>query len=242
MWIDLAKKTIATARPCDLPRVLDEHIFYGLRLDDEQKAFGNMILDEKKKIIFCSASAGTGKTTIAVGTAVLMVNHGVYDNIVYTMHSVGDAQGFLPGTISEKSEVWFEGLYQALVTANQAPHQVVMSNSLADMKSSTGFVKAITDTYLRGSTIGAGTKTIFIIDEAQNFDEHSLRKTLTRANDDTKVIVIGHAGQIDLPNKASSGFVRCMNHFMSKEDDRFGFCELKHNHRGLVSRTADEDW
>ena len=242
MWNELAKKNVVTPRPDTLPRDLNDHIFYGLRLDEEQKAFGNMILDENKKIIFCSARAGTGKTTIAVATAVLMVTHGVYDNIVYTMHSVGDAQGFLPGTISEKSEVWFEGLYQALITANQVPHQVIISNSLTDMKSSTGFVKAITDTYLRGSTIGAGGKTIFIIDEAQNFDEHSLRKTLTRANDDTKVIVIGHAGQIDLPNKSSSGFVRCMNHFMSKEDDRFGFCELKTNHRGLVSRTADECW
>lgn len=242
MWIDLAKKTTSTFRPEDLPRDLNEHIFYGLKLDDEQKNFGKMILDENKKIVFCSARAGTGKTTIAVATAVLMVNHGLYDNIVYTMHSVGDAQGFLPGTISEKSEVWFEGLYQALITANQVPHQVIMNSSLSDMKIGNGFVKAITDTYLRGSTIGANGRTIFIIDEAQNFDEHSLRKTLTRANDDTKVIVIGHEGQIDLADKRSSGFIRCMGHFKGKRDDRFGFCELRTNHRGLVSQTADEAW
>lgn len=201
-----------------------------------------MILDENKKLVMCSAKAGSGKTTVAIATAVMMVESGVYDRIVYCVHPVNDAQGFLPGTISEKSEVWFEGLYQALITSNQNPSQVITNTSIVNMKNDSGFVKAVTDTYLRGSTIGASEKTIFIVDEAQNFDEHSLRKTLTRANDNSKVIVLGHAGQIDLLNKNTSGFLRCMEHFKSKNDDRFGFCELSINHRGLVSSVADEPW
>ena len=64
--------------------------------------------------MFVDAPAGTGKTLIAVATATLLVRSGRYGDIVYVMHSVGDAQGFLPGTISEKSSVWFEPLYGAL--------------------------------------------------------------------------------------------------------------------------------
>lgn len=246
-----AKRTKLTTSSRDassvanVPKTLRGHIFYGLNLDEDQIRFGDMILDENIKAVFCNAKSGSGKTTIAVATAVMLVEYGLYDMIVYCMHSVGDAQGFLPGTISEKSEVWFEGLYQALVTANQNPQQVILDASLSGMnnlKTGTGFVKAVTDTYLRGSTVGGDRRTIFIVDEAQNFDIHSLRKTLTRATDDSKVIVIGHDGQIDLPNHGASGFIPCMEHFRAKDDPRFGFCELTVNHRGLVSRTADENW
>ena len=225
-----------------LPKDLHGHIYYGLTLDEEQIRFGNCILDENIRCVFCNAKAGSGKTTIAVATAVMLVESGLYSNIVYCTHSVGDAQGFLPGTISEKSEVWFEGLYQSLATANCQPEKVITDSNIVNMKTGTGFVKAVTDTYLRGSTIGNEERTVFIIDEAQNFDEHSLRKTLTRATDNAKVIVVGHTGQVDLQNKGASGFAKCMRHFEEKRDPRFAFCELVTNHRGLVSRTADEEW
>lgn len=225
-----------------VPESLDGHIFYGLKLDEHQSAFRRAIYDESKRIVFCNAVAGSGKTTIAVATAILMCDYGLYDNIVYVMHSVGDAQGFLPGTISEKSSVWFEGLYQALIVANKQPSTIISNESMANQKNGSGTVTAITDSYLRGSNIGAGNRTILIVDEAQNFDEHSLRKTLTRACDNTKVIVIGHVGQIDLPKNSRSGFEPCMNHFRSKEAEWAAFCELKNNYRGLVSNVADEPW
>lgn len=240
----MAKRTTTGNTPTKtpLPKDLKDHIFFGLKMDDEQLAFANKIIDENIRAVFASSKAGTGKTTVAVCTAVLMVESGAYSDIVYCTHPVGDAQGFLPGTISDKSSVWFEGLYQALVTANRQPDQVITDSGLVNLKTGTGFVKAVTDTYLRGSTIGSEGRTIFILDEAQNFDEHSLRKALTRANDNTKVIIIGHPGQIDLANKSSSGFERCVAHFIGKNDPRFAYCELNENHRGLVSRTADEPW
>lgn len=237
----MAKKELyPTGHP--LPKDLKGHIFFGLKLDEEQLEFANSIINDEIKCVFTDAIAGSGKSTVAVCTAVLMVESGVYSDIVYCTHPVGDAQGFLPGTISEKSDVWFEGLYQALVTANRNPEQIITNSSIVNMKNGTGYVKAVTDTYLRGSTIGSEGRTIFIIDEAQNFDEHSLRKTLTRANDNSKVIVIGHVGQIDLANMESSGFARCMEHFRGKHDPRFAFCQLHTNHRGLVSQVADEPW
>lgn len=224
------------------PENLDEHIFYGMKLDEHQKKFRDAIYNEDKKIVFCNSIAGSGKTTIAIATAVLMCKYHLYNNIVYVMHSVGDAQGFLPGTISEKSSVWFEGLYQALIASGVQPETAINNESMANQKNGTGFVTAITDSYLRGSNIGPDSKTILIIDEAQNFDISSLRKTLTRACNTTKVIVIGHDKQIDLPINKVSGFIPCMNHFMSKNVDWAEFCELKNNYRGLVSQTADEPW
>lgn len=224
------------------PERLDDHIFFGMRLDEQQTAFRDAIWDDSKRIVFSNSRSGTGKTTIAVATALLLCQYRRYDSIVYVMHSVGDAQGFLPGTISEKSSVWFEGLYQAIYAANEMPEKIISTESMAGRKDGTAYVTAITDSYLRGSNIGACERTVLIVDEAQNYDEHSLRKVLTRANEGTKAIVIGHDGQIDLKDKSDSAFVRCMDHFSAKNDSRVAFCPLTKNYRGFISSVADEPW
>lgn len=191
--------------------------------------------------MFCNAKAGSGKTTIAVATAVMAIKYRKYDELFYIMHSVGDAQGFLPGTISEKSSVWFEPLYQALIEAGENPEQVVKNT--ASQKEGTAYITAITDSYLRGSNVsGRENGAVMIVDEAQNYDEFSLRKVLTRACKGTKVIVIGHTLQCDLPHYKQSGFERCMAHFRTKGDPRVAFCELTTNHRSWVANVADEPW
>lgn len=239
----MAKQNTRSVSPT-APATLQDHPFYGLRLTDEQKKFQSLIYDPTVKIVFCNSKAGTGKSTIAVCTSILMHEYNLVKDIVYIVHSVGDAQGYLPGTISEKSSVLFEPLYQAIITANMNPEQVITRESMTLRKSGLSFITAITDTYLRGSNVGdtedGEPYTVMILDEAQNFDEFSLRKTLTRACKNTKVIVIGHDGQVDLRGK--SGFTKCLDHFLSKNDPRVGSCELTINHRGFVSQTADESW
>jgi len=230
-------------KPPEAPKDLSkEDTLYGLSLDPYQKLLRDAIYDRRKEIVFCNACAGSGKTTVSICTAVLMHEYELYDNLVYIVHSVGDAQGYLPGDITQKSSVLFEPLYQALIVAGQNPESVITKESLYNQKYGISYVTAITDTYLRGSNIGSNDDTILIIDEAQNFDEFSLRKTLTRACPGTKVIVIGHDGQIDLANKSRSGFIKCRDHFLSKHDDRVASCDLKINHRGFVSQVADESW
>ena len=226
----------------DPPQNLKGHMFFGMHLDPEQEQLRDAIWNPDVDIVFCDAKAGSGKTTIAVATAILMIDYDLYDDMVYVMHSVGDAQGFLPGTISEKSSVWFEPLFQALIAADKNPAQIVSNSSMSNQKEGTAVVTAITDSYLRGSNIGAGKRTILIIDEAQNYDEFSLRKVLTRACDGTKVIVIGHQMQCDLHKTQKSGFAPCMKHFASKNDPRVAVCELHTNHRSFVANVADEPW
>ncbi len=227
--------------PSDAPASLEGHIFFGLDLDDDQKKYRDAIWDKDSAIVFCNAPAGTGKTLVAVATSVLMAQYGLIDDIVYVMHPVGDPQGFLPGTISEKSSVYFEALYQSLLTIGEWPEKVLKQTTLSQQKNGEGYITAITDTYLRGSNIGGASKTVLLLDEAQNYTEFALRKTLTRACEGTKVICIGHDLQCDLHGDAS-GFLRCMNHFKSKNNPRFHFCELHNVHRGIVALTADEPW
>ena len=207
----------------------------GLKLDEYQRAFREACLSGDKLIVFCNAVAGSGKTTIAMDAANVLVQDSKtnYDGILYIVSPYGEGkQGYLPGSITEKSEVYFEPAYQAMIEANMNPNTDVCTESMASKKRGDGFVKLLTHTYLRGPNVA---NKVVIIDEAQNFTARDLKKVLTRMHDTCKVIVIGHAGQIDIAGR--SGFVGYIDHFKGQE--KCAVCELKNNYRGWISTWAD---
>lgn len=220
----------------DPPQSLENQPFYGLVLDEEQKAFRDAIWSSDVDIVFCNARSGTGKTTIAAGAAKLLVDYGRYGQIIYVMSPCGDRkQGWLPGTITEKSSVYFEAFYQACLTCGINPHTDFNTESMVNQKNGTGYITCITDTYLRGSTFD---NAVVIIDEAQNYTLPQLKTTLTRIKDTSKVIVIGHDKQCDLENAETSGFLKYLEHYQGRQ--RAAVCNLTTNYRGWISRWADE--
>lgn len=221
----------------DTPKTLDDHPFYGLKLDDEQKAFRDAIWDDSKLIIFCDAKAGTGKTTIATMTANLLYMYHKYKGIVYIASPTQESRlGYLPGTADEKAEPYFEPFMQALLRANINPMlSINQKASVEAQKEDSAYIDCLTHVYLRGINF---SKKVIILDECQNYAFPDLKKTLTRCSDDCKVIVIGHKGQCDLARPDSSGFARYIEHF--KDDPRCAVCHLTQNYRGWISSHADE--
>lgn len=231
-----SKKKNTTDFSSDRPPKAIGDAFYGLQLDEEQLAFANAIWNPDIDIVFVDAKAGTGKTTIAVGVANLLVHYGFFDELIYIMSPYGERkQGWLPGTITEKSSVYFEALYQALVECNVNINTAINTDSMVNQKNGTGFVTCITDTFLRGSNLNDA---VIIIDEAQNFTVPQLKKVLTRIGKKAKVIVIGHELQCDLDNPEDSGFATYIKHF--EEKDRVTICKLTQNYRSWISQWADE--
>lgn len=218
------------------PRDLNDHPFYGLVLDEQQRAFRDAIWDPDKLIVFCNAKAGTGKTFIATATADLLVKYGRYDGIVYISSPTQEGKlGFLPGEIADKVAVYSEPFLQALIKLNINPKTAIHQFDIMNQKNGTSYIDAITHVYLRGCNF---ENKVVILDETQNYYVDELKKTLTRMADNCKVIVIGHSGQIDLyHNPENSGFVRYLNHF--KDDPRTAVCELTTNYRGWISSHAD---
>ena len=210
--------------------------FYGLILDQEQRSFVNAIMDQNKTIVFCNAKAGTGKTTLAMGAANILVKdkRNDLDGIVYIVSPYGEnKQGYLPGSITEKSEVYYEPAYQAMIEVGMNPNADVCSESMTAKKKGEAFVKLLTHTYLRGTNL---QNKVVILDEAQNYTVAELKKVLTRIHDSCKVIVVGHTGQIDI--RSGSGFARYLEHFEGQE--KCAVCKLTTNHRGWLSTYADE--
>jgi predicted ribonuclease YlaK len=210
-------------------------MFYQLVLDEEQIAFVDAIKDPGKSIVFCDAPAGTGKTTLAMGAARLLVQdkRNDLDGIVYIVSPYGEQkQGYLPGSITEKSEVYYEPAYQAMIEVDMNPNVDVISDVMTAKKKGEGYVKLLTHTYLRGTNL---QNKVVILDESQNYTVAELKKVLTRCHDTCKVIVIGHAGQIDI--RSGSGFARYREHFQGQE--KCAVCKLTTNHRGWLSTYAD---
>lgn len=210
--------------------------FCGFNLDEDQIKFRDAIMDPDKLIIFCNAKAGTGKTTIATACANLLYNLKLYEGIVYIAAPTQEQkQGYLKGSIDEKSEPYFTPFYEALeeigVNMNTS-----LSNNIMSCKKGTAYIECMTHTFRRGTNL---KNKVIIIDEAQNYYKDELKKVLTRIHDTCKTIVIGHSGQIDLykyPER--SGFEHYINWF--KDDPRTAICNLSINHRGWVSTHADE--
>lgn len=231
-----AKKKVQQEYYGEAPKNLDDSMFYGMKLDPEQLAFANAIWNPNYDIVWCNAKSGCGKTTVATGVANMLVQYGFYDGIVYIMSPYGERkQGWLPGSITEKSSVYFEAFYQALINCNVNPNTAINDESMVNQKNGTGYITCITDTFLRGTNLD---NKIILLDEAQNYTVPQLKKTLTRVCESSKVVVIGHDLQCDLANPLESGFTRYIEHFKGQE--RSIVCNLTINHRGWISRHADE--
>lgn len=207
--------------------------FFGLdeKMTEEQERYIDSIFSNLLTI--CNSKAGTGKTTLAVGAAKL-----IGKPLLYLFNPTEEGKmGFRKGSQGQKEEAYLQPLKDALIAIGDNPLQVLITEESADLKytSSMKWVEAQSHTFLRGGNID--DKTV-IIDEAQNWTAHDLKKTLTRIKDNCHVIVIGHVGQIDIDKPSRSGFMRAIEHFSSK--DYCNICELTKNFRGRLSTDADE--
>ena len=221
------------------PEFLDDDIFYGLDLDDDQKHFRDAIWNPEKIAIICNSKAGTGKTTIALGVANLLYQYGFYNKITYIISPTQEQrQGFLPGDQTSKTEPYMQPLVDALLTLGINPGTSIISeNNIQSLKNGTAYIEFMADTYLRGVNFD---HKVVIIDEAQNFYFDDLKKTLTRIHDNCKVILIGHTEQCDIYKKPErTGFGPYLKAFSNCNDNRIEICNLTINHRGWFSDFCD---
>lgn len=221
------------------PKTLDNNMFYGLDLDEDQKHFRDAIWNLEKIAIICNSKAGTGKTTIALGVANLLVQYGFYDKITYIISPTQEQrQGFLPGDQTSKTEPYMQPLVDALLTLGINPAtSIISSDNMQAQKNGTAYIEFMADTYLRGVNF---ENKIVIIDEAQNFYFDDLKKTLTRIHDNCKIILIGHTEQCDIYKKPErTGFRPYLKAFGECNDPRIEICHLTINHRGWFSNFCD---
>jgi phosphate starvation-inducible protein PhoH and related proteins len=150
-------------------------------------------------ITFGIGPAGTGKTYLAVASAVDALERDLVKRIVLTRPAVeaGERLGFLPGDLNQKVDPYLRPLYDALYellgfekTSKLFERQTIEVAPLA---------------YMRGRTLN---HCFIILDEAQNTTPEQMKMFLTRIGFGSKAVVTGDVTQIDLPRTQQSGLVQ----------------------------------
>jgi len=156
--------------------------------------------------------------------------------LIYTFAPVEErALGFTPGTQEEKESKYITPLLDALAEINEDPRLALYRESNPDFMNDQTWIKAMSHVFMRGTNIKDST---LIIDEAANMTRGDLKKVLTRVHDSTKVIMIGHTEQCDLPDPTKSGFAPYIEHFRNEPYAKV--VELTKNFRGELAQKADE--
>jgi len=159
-----------------------------------QKRYLQAIRD--REIAFGIGPAGTGKTYLAVASALDALAQGKVERLVLTRPAVeaGEALGFLPGDLQEKIQPYLRPLYDAIF--DMIGHE--QATRLIERKT----LEIAPLAYMRGRTL---SNAFIILDEAQNATPEQMMMFLTRLGEGSRMIVTGDITQIDLPRHKYSG-------------------------------------
>ena len=167
----------------------------------EQKQAMELLMDERIKLVTLVGKAGTGKTLLAIATALeQVVERKLYKKIFIARPIVpmGNDIGFLPGTEKEKMQPWMLPRYDNIefLASNKGQTSSNEAEKVVAGLESLGLLKVEPLTYIRGRSIPQG---FIIIDEAQNLTPHEVKTIITRVGKDTKIVFTGDPDQIDNP-------------------------------------------
>jgi phosphate starvation-inducible PhoH-like protein len=178
-----------------------------------QKAYVDAL--RRSTLVFSIGPAGTGKTYLAVATAVRALQAREVSRIILTRPAVeaGERLGFLPGTLYEKIDPYLRPLYDAL-------YEMMDPEAFARLMDR-GTIEVAPLAYMRGRTLN---DSFIILDEAQNTSPEQMKMFLTRLGFGSKMVVTGDITQIDLPSGTSSG-LKIVQGILGDIDD-VTFCEL----------------
>ncbi len=164
-----------------------------------QKKFIDTI--NKNTITFGIGAAGTGKTFLAVASAVYALEHAHVKKIILVRPAIeaGEKLGFLPGDLAEKIDPYLQPLYDSLYECLGFDNV----NKLLEKN----IIEIAPLAYMRGRTLNDA---FIILDEAQNTTISQMQMFLTRIGYGSSTVVTGDVSQIDLPREASSGLKDCL--------------------------------
>lgn len=151
---------------------------------------------DESTITFGIGPAGTGKTFLAVASAVKMYSENNIKKIVLTRPAVeaGERLGYLPGDLSQKIDPYLVPLFDSLeyFFGNETLQHLIEKRN----------IEIVPLAYMRGRTLN---NACIILDEAQNATMSQIKMFLTRLGENSKMIITGDETQIDLHNKTFSG-------------------------------------
>jgi phosphate starvation-inducible PhoH-like protein len=153
---------------------------------------------QEHDITFAIGPAGTGKTYLAVASAVDALERDAVKRLVLVRPAVeaGERLGFLPGDLAQKVDPYLRPLYDALYD--------LLGFDKTGKLFERNTIEIAPLAYMRGRTLN---HSFIILDEAQNTTPEQMKMFLTRIGFGTKAVITGDVTQIDLGRGQKSGLV-----------------------------------
>jgi len=155
------------------------------------------LLNPDIKLIALQGVAGTGKTLLALASA--LEQKSLFEQIILARPIIPLSNrdiGFLPGGADDKISPYMQPLWDNLkFIKSQFRENERKRKSLDEMETS-GYLSLTALAFIRGRSL---SNVLFIIDEAQNLTPHEIKTIITRAGEGTKIIFTGDINQIDTP-------------------------------------------
>ncbi len=156
---------------------------------------------QEHDITFGVGPAGTGKTYLAVASAVDAFEREHVERIVLTRPAVeaGERLGFLPGDLAQKVDPYLRPLYDAL-------YDLMGFDRVAKLFER-GCIEIAPLAFMRGRTL---SRAFIILDEAQNTSPEQMKMFLTRIGIGSRAVITGDLTQVDLPRGQKSGLAEAV--------------------------------
>lgn len=218
---------------------VDKVYAYGIKPKNAEQAFAmHAILNPDVKLVTISGVAGTGKTLLALAGSLELKNG--YDQLILARPIVPLSNkeiGFLPGDAEEKVNPYMQPLWDNLnFIKNQFGENEKKRKAIDEMQAA-GKITICPLAFIRGRSL---SNCIFIVDEAQNLTPHEVKTIITRAGENTKIILTGDVGQIDTPylDEQSNGMSYVIERL--KGSDLYCHVTLEKGERSELANLANE--
>ena len=168
----------------------------------------------KHAVNFGIGPAGTGKTYLAVASAVAALQADQVQRIVLVRPAVeaGERLGFLPGDLAQKVDPYLRPLYDALYEMLGFDHVARLIDR--------NVIEVAPLAFMRGRTLNDA---FIILDEAQNTTPEQMKMFLTRTGFGSVAVITGDVTQIDLPKHQLSGLKQAVGILEDVEGISFSF-------------------
>lgn len=231
---------------------------FGIRPRNKEQTFSvELLMDPNVKLLTLTGRAGCGKTLLALAAGLEQLDSigskRNYQKLIVSrpIQPVGKDIGFLPGTLQEKMEPWIspirDNLEYLLGSGNSGkknqrrkkPEDNAggFKDPYLDLMQQKGLIEIEAISHIRGRSI---PNTFMIIDEAQNLTMHELKTIVTRAGENTKIVLTGDIEQIDNVHVDSftNGLTYAIEKF--KEYDLSGHVTLLKGERSELATLASK--
>lgn len=197
---------------------IDKNPIYGITPRNAEQTFAmNALLNNDIPLVSLTGKAGTGKTLLALASALHVKKH--YRQIFIARPIVPLSNkdiGFLPGDVDSKIGPYMQPLWDNLKVIQDQfgendKNYMAINNMVKDDKL---VIEPLS--YIRGRSL---QRIFFIVDEAQNLTPHEIKTIITRVGEGTKIVLTGDIYQIDHPylDSQSNGLSYLIDHFMGQK-------------------------